>query len=291
MVLERLEAWTQNPVNQPKTTPGHPLPTTRLPTSVLFYRDGVSESQFQECMDHEVKAIKDAFRRLATNHGQPNAQLRLTFVVVGKRHHTRFYPKEAKESFGGFAGKPRQGNWPAQPGKPINGNVRPGLLVEDVVTTPHAYNFYLQSHAAPAGTARSAHYHVLLDDMSFGSDNQRLATITNTLCYCFPRALKGVSYAAPAYIADRMCERGRVWLRHWKPDQNFKLPATNNGVSWDPAAVTRWKAAKALELSRTTLLTGPNMEKVWVHYNDNAALGPVRFNPWHSNLDDTMFWM
>jgi len=252
MVLERLEAWTQNPANQPQPEPVKkgekgPLvkkeeaipkpPCKRLPTSILFYRDGLSESQFDKCMAHEVKGIQKAFQILAEKYKQPDAKLKLTFVVVGKRHHTRFFPKTEAESHR------------SQPGKPVNGNVKPGLLFEDVVTTPHAYNLYLQSHAAPAGTARSAHYHVLLDEMNFGSTDRRLAEITNVFCYCFPRALKGVSYVAPAYIADRMCERGRVWLRPWRPDPGFKLPKTDSGVAWDKDGITRWKQGKALDLA------------------------------------------
>jgi hypothetical protein len=276
MVLERLEAWVRNPANQASPHQAQQPPATRLPSSILFYRDGVSESQFQQCLNYEVKAIENAFKTLASNHGKPDAKLRLTFVVVGKRHYTRFYPKAASESHGGHS---------------INGNVQPGLLVEDVITTPHAYNFYLQSHAASAGTARSAHYHVLLDGMGFGSNNHRLANIRNTFCYCFPRALKAVSYIGPAYLADRLCERGRVWLRHWKPDRNFQLPLSNHGLPWDLASIMTWKAAKALELSRTTRMSITNTERVCTHYNDNTALGSVRLNPWHPNLDHTMFWM
>lgn len=277
MVLERLEAWVdfrqQNPID--KSDNGDQEPATSpcfLPSSILFYRDGVSESQFAQLMEREVTAIKNAFRALATRHNQPATCLKLTFVVVGKRHHTRFFLKTAAES-----------------SKGTHHNVKPGLLVEDIVTTPHRYCFYLQSHAAPAGTARSAHYHVLLDEMGFGTTNKCLANLTNTLCYCFPRALKGVSYVAPAYIADRMRERGRVYLRPWKADASFKLPAQSNGSTWDKAAITRWKKAKALEVARSAMVVGVTgqHERVWSVYDERAG----RWNPWQPSLDGVMFWM
>jgi hypothetical protein len=180
-------------------------------------------SQFKKCLSFEVEAVKKAFATLVAKYNQPGAQLKLIFVVVGKRYHTRFYPKDEHQSYGGGRGFDDRD-------RPVNGNVKPGLLITKDVTTPHSSNFYLQSHSAPAGTARSAHYHVLLDEMEFGSNDQRLADITNTFCYCFPRATKGASYAAPAYIADRMCERGRTWLKPWTPDRAFRLPPTNNGI-------------------------------------------------------------
>jgi eukaryotic translation initiation factor 2C len=94
-------------------------------------------SQFKKCLSFEVEAVKKAFATLAAKYNQPDAQLRLTFVVVGKRHHTRFYLKDEHQSYGGgrgFDGRDR----------PVNGYVKPGLLVTKDLTTPHSYNFYLQ---------------------------------------------------------------------------------------------------------------------------------------------------
>jgi eukaryotic translation initiation factor 2C len=269
MVLERLEAWVQNPANQPRNSVQS---RKRIPTSILFYRDGLSESQFQECNDTEIQAVQQAFATLATKYNQPNAQLNLTFIVVGKRHHTRFFPKTESESHGPW-------NQPAK----LNGNVKPGLLVNSVITTPNDFNFYLQSHAAPNGTARPAHYHILRDGMNFGSTNTRLAELTNILCYCFPRALKGVSYAAPAYIADRLCERGRMYLKNWAQPYNYRLPADDNEAAWTETRIKAWKTRKALELSQSA---------DWGHYQHaDSANREKRHNPWSKTLDGTMFWM
>lgn len=51
MVQERLRAWSTKNNN-------------RWPANMLFYRDGCSESQFRECIDHEIKVIKDAYKDL-----------------------------------------------------------------------------------------------------------------------------------------------------------------------------------------------------------------------------------
>ena len=34
----------------------------RLPTKVIFYRDGVDDGQYQKVLDNEVAKIKQAFR-------------------------------------------------------------------------------------------------------------------------------------------------------------------------------------------------------------------------------------
>jgi hypothetical protein len=123
-----------------------------------------------------------------------------------------------------------------------NSNVTPGLFVDEVITTPGSYNFYLQSHAAIQGTARSAHYHVLNADVDWDDGSRKL---THALYCCFPRALKGVSYVAPAYIADRLRDRGRVYLKTWTPDRNYQLQPSDAGKNRTKELFTEWKKEKA----------------------------------------------
>jgi eukaryotic translation initiation factor 2C len=73
----------------------------------LWYRDGVSESQFAQIEASETPQIHQAYTEL---DGAVN-KLKIAFIVVGKRHHTRFFPKTEAESHG------------AHPNKPVNGNV------------------------------------------------------------------------------------------------------------------------------------------------------------------------
>ncbi|KAJ1507315.1 hypothetical protein HMI56_000160 [Coelomomyces lativittatus] len=61
--------------------------TGTKPQRILFYRDGISEGQFSEVIRSEVIAIRKACRAL-----DPNYAPKLTFMVVQKRHHARFYP-------------------------------------------------------------------------------------------------------------------------------------------------------------------------------------------------------
>ncbi|ONK81985.1 uncharacterized protein A4U43_C01F34930 [Asparagus officinalis] len=62
--------------------------TGHEPQRIIFYRDGVSETQFSQVLLHEVDAIKKACQSLREGY-RPG----VTFVVVQKRHHTRLFPE------------------------------------------------------------------------------------------------------------------------------------------------------------------------------------------------------
>ncbi|KAL1467844.1 hypothetical protein MTO96_041873, partial [Rhipicephalus appendiculatus] len=68
---------------------------TRLkPGKIIFYRDGVSEGQFGFVRDQELSAIREACLMLSPNGSYTPA---VTFIVVQKRHHTRFMPVDPRD--------------------------------------------------------------------------------------------------------------------------------------------------------------------------------------------------
>ena len=73
---------------------------------------------------------------------------KITVVVVGKRHHVRFFPTPTSR-------KDKSGNCPA------------GTIVDQEITNPSEFDFYLQSHGGILGTSRPAHYNVLLDENDY----------------------------------------------------------------------------------------------------------------------------
>jgi hypothetical protein len=276
----------------------------RLPTNMLFYRDGVSESQYKAVRESEIVQLETAYQkahRYIETSG-PVPSFKLTFIVVGKRHNTRFFTdktcqgntfisdltkrevedweslqpledQEFQEKIDERTGRPRRYEWTR-----VNHNLYPGFIVDRVITHPSSLDFFLQSHKPLQGTGRSAHYFVLTNQMGVSSDD--VQRVTHALCYIYARATKGVSYCSPAYYADRLCDRGRAWLRDYLigrecivrgPDENFEdfrnraRGEIDRGDYWRPQ---RFDGTE----------------------NDHKY-GQPRENPWHPNLDDIMFYL
>ncbi|KAF1972564.1 stem cell self-renewal protein Piwi [Bimuria novae-zelandiae CBS 107.79] len=185
IVRERIEAWY--------------LSQKKLPENILYYRDGVSDSQYNAVKNEELREIYKGFNLFAEQlqaRSMKPPQVNLTAIVVTKRHNTRFFPgtPEIKE--------------------PKQGNCAPSTLVEQGVTSPYFTEFFLQSHFGLQGTAKPAKYFVLQNDIQ-GMTVDELQDLTNRLNHAYARATKGVSYAMPAYYADRLCERGRCYIREF----------------------------------------------------------------------------
>ncbi|KAJ7856608.1 argonaute-like protein [Mycena leptocephala] len=141
--------------------------------------------QFRIVIAEELPAIRSACRRFQ------NYKPKITIVICGKRHHTRFYPTEAAN---------------AAP----DGNPKAGTVVDRGVTAVYEFDFFLQAHGGLQGTTRPTHYYVVHDEIGFSADG--LQTLTNAVSYMFARATKAVSLVSPAYYADLACERGRCYL-------------------------------------------------------------------------------
>ncbi|KAI6038510.1 argonaute-like protein [Pisolithus marmoratus] len=106
------------------------------PTRLIFFRDGVSEGQFQ------FQEVLD-FGRLSINP-------KITMIVIAKRHHVRFFTTKLGDA-------DRSGNCPA------------GTVIDQVVAHPVEFDWYLLSYGGLLGTSRPAHYTVLYDDNNFQS--------------------------------------------------------------------------------------------------------------------------
>ncbi|KAJ3084300.1 hypothetical protein HK102_000701 [Quaeritorhiza haematococci] len=157
--------------------------TTRTkPARILFYRDGVSEGQFAEVVREEVASIFRACQAL-----EPNYRPTVTFVVVKKRHHARFFVTKKEDA-------------------DRSGNVMPGTVVDTGITHPSEFDFYLASHAGLQGTSKPTHYHVLFDENGFTADG--LQELTYRLCYIYCRATRAVSpleHAITLLVVSEAC--------------------------------------------------------------------------------------
>ncbi|GFG40952.1 hypothetical protein Cfor_04697, partial [Coptotermes formosanus] len=157
------------------------------PGRIIFYRDGVSEGQFREVLQSEVNAIRRACASL-----EPGYKPMVTFLVVQKRHHTRFFPR--REDADGR-----------------NHNVPPGTVVDKTITHPTELDFFLASHASIQGVSRPTRYHMLWNDDDKMTTDE-LQQLTYYLCHMFSRCTRSVSYPAPTYNAHLAAYRAGVYL-------------------------------------------------------------------------------
>lgn len=129
----------------------------KLPKCILFYRDGVSDSQFGMVSHEELPQIRNACEEIAEEiEGAKHWKPKITLLVVTKRHHARFFPVPTDQ-----AG--------VNPGEDNDINLKCGTVADTKVVAPHMWNFYLQSHHSKLGTARGAHYVVICDDVGYTS--------------------------------------------------------------------------------------------------------------------------
>ncbi|EME45593.1 hypothetical protein DOTSEDRAFT_71332 [Dothistroma septosporum NZE10] len=182
MLGERLDLWLKKNQN-------------RLPTKIVVYRDGVSEGQYNLVLQHELPSFQKTFEK---RYGSMDKWPKMAIIIVGKRHHTRFYPTRQEDA--DYNPQREKGSW----------NPLPGTVVDRGITHKVLREFWLQAHQGLQGTARPAHYVVIKDDISFEADE--LEQFTHHLCYLFNRATKAVSICPPAYYADLLAERGRAYL-------------------------------------------------------------------------------
>jgi eukaryotic translation initiation factor 2C len=213
MMIGRLKLWQKHN-------------TGKLPKNLLIYRDGVSEGQYQLLLEQELPLIRNACRQIypadATKQGFP----KISIIVCGKRHHTRFYPTiEANAD--------------------RSSNCEPGTVVDRGVTEVRNWDFFLQPHACLQGTARTCHYYVVLDEIfrsrpvkaPHKNPADALEELTHNMCHLFGRATKAVSLCPPAYYADLLCTRLRCYLSdQFDPNDSSATASVVSGATPAPAA-------------------------------------------------------
>lgn len=174
----------------------------KYPENIVVYRDGVSEGQYDMVIQSELPLLKKACETVYPADYTKRKLPRMSIVVVGKRHNTRFYPTNEGDADRSM-------------------NPLPGTVVDRSISESRHWDFYLQAHSALQGTARPAHYFTVWDEIFYPNhpgDAGRpgaadvLQDLTHKMCYLFGRATKAVSVCPPAYYADLVCTRARCYL-------------------------------------------------------------------------------
>ena len=148
MVVERLRLWKKHNGG-------------RLPNKILVYRDGVSEGQYETVLKDELPGFQKACEKLYGKLPHP----KISIIIVGKRHHTRFYPTSTNDC-------------------DHKGNTKNGTVVDRGVTMERGWDFFLQAHTCIQGTARPAHYVVIRDEIGLGADGLEQLVSHPRPCAC-----------------------------------------------------------------------------------------------------------
>ena len=173
-----------------------------------------------------MPAIRKACAKVLDDSLQP----KITCIVAVKRHHTRFYPTDAKGADSSH-----------------KNNIKNGTVVDRGITMPKRWDFFMAPHVTLQGTVRSsrgccrranvrqtkpAHYYVILDEIKdatkLGADH--LEQITHNLCYLHGTTTLAVSLCPLAYYADKICERARCYIADYvsskEPGEEFEYNKT-----------------------------------------------------------------
>jgi len=161
------------------------------PHAIIYYKDGLGEGQFEDCLKYEVGLIRKACREMPEKYGDYNASV--TMISVQRSHHTKFYV----DNQGDGEGKAK--------------NIPAGTVVESGPTSSIFYDFYLCSHAGIQGTSKAAHYMVMHDENNLSA--RSLQNMTYALCHCYARCTRTVSTPVAVCYAKLLTDRARYWLK------------------------------------------------------------------------------
>jgi len=126
-----------------------------FPERIIMYRDGVGDGQIPYVLENEVAAIEGCFKAA----GMEN--IKFTFIIVSKRIMTRFFTGTGSSS----------------------NNPHSGTIVDDVVTLPERYDFFLVSQSVRQGTVNPTSYNVLRD--TSGLKPEHIQALTYKLCHLY----------------------------------------------------------------------------------------------------------
>ncbi|KAG9157269.1 hypothetical protein Leryth_004931 [Lithospermum erythrorhizon] len=167
------------------------------PDQIIIFRDGVSESQFNQVLNIELDQIIEACKHLDEKWSP-----KFVVIIAQKNHHTKFF----------------------QAGSPDN--VPPGTIIDSKICHPKNNDFYLCAHFGAIGTSRPTHYHVLYDEVGVGADD--LQELVHSLSYVYQRSTTAISVVAPICYAHLAATQLGQWMKF---EDTSETSSSRGGVS------------------------------------------------------------
>ncbi|XP_015598594.1 piwi-like protein Siwi [Cephus cinctus] len=144
-----------------------------LPTHIVLYRDGVSDGEIPYVYSHEVRTIREKLNALYKNTNP----VKLAVIIVTKRINTRLFLDHSL-------------------------NPPPGTIVDDGITDPLRYDFFIVSQHTRQGSVAPTHYNVIYDTLGFDAD--KIQRLTYKLCHMYFNWAGTVSVPAPCQYAHKL---------------------------------------------------------------------------------------
>lgn len=144
----------------------------QFPDRIIIYRDGVGDGNFKYVVEHEVNHV----RKVLEENIYTSNPLRMAFIIVSKRINTRVFAN-------------RQ-------------NPAPGTVVDDVITLPERYDFFIVSQCVRQGTVSPTSYNVIHDNTGFPAEH--LQRLTYKLTHAYYNWSGTVRVPAPCQYAHKL---------------------------------------------------------------------------------------
>ncbi|XP_050489341.1 piwi-like protein Siwi isoform X1 [Bombus huntii] len=154
----------------------------KFPSFIVFYRDGVGEGQVPYVMGHEIAQIRDKLKAI---HAESGLSVKFAFLIVTKRINTRIFNEKK--------------------------NPPPGTVIDDVVTNPLRYDFFIVSQNVRQGTVTPCAYHVVADTTGWLPD--QMQRLTYKLCHMYYNWSGTVRVPAPCQYAHKLAFLVAQFLR------------------------------------------------------------------------------
>lgn len=159
-----------------------------LPMRIIIYRDGVGEGQVPQVMQLEVMDLRNKLNELYGGE-----KYRMSFVIVTKRVNTRFFFNKE--------------------------NPPSGTVVDDIVTNPIKYDFFIVSQQVKQGTVSPTYYSVIYDNI--GLEPDRMQRVTYKLTHMYFNCSNTVRVPAPCHYAHKLAFLVSKFI-HQSPDSQLE---------------------------------------------------------------------
>ncbi|XP_034941705.1 piwi-like protein Siwi isoform X2 [Chelonus insularis] len=148
------------------------LNSNTFPARIIIYRDGVGDGQIPYVVDHELKHLREHLDKFYAQN-----PVKMAFIIVTKRINVRLFLNKRD-------------------------NPPPGTVVDDVITNPSRYDFFLVSQFVRNGSVSPSAYNVIYDTVGF--DVSAIQQLTYRLTHMYFNYCSTIRVPAPCQYAHKL---------------------------------------------------------------------------------------